>query len=71
MAQDKWDISKILALDFDGVIHSYKNGWTGFAAEDPPNPGTEKALQQLKDEGFVLKIYSARPTRNIRKYLKD
>ena len=56
-----------IALDFDGVIHSYISGQTGDYPEDPPNHGTEEALQKLIDEGFELKIYSTRSKNEIKK----
>lgn len=61
--------NKTIALDFDGVIHSYKRGWTGVIPEDPPNPGTHEALKKLIDEGFILKIYSVRDGGAIHDYL--
>jgi len=47
---------RTLAIDFDGVIHSYKRGWTGEVAEDEPMPGVEEALQKLKRDGWEIVI---------------
>lgn len=52
--------SKTLAIDFDGVIHSYKQGWTGEIPEDEPMPGVESALQKLYDDGWELIVFSTR-----------
>ena len=59
-----------IALDFDGVIHSYKRGWTGLEPKDPPMDGVEEALKKLKDKKYRLVIMSTRPKENIQKYLE-
>jgi len=49
-----------LAIDFDGVIHSYTSGWLGFdILVDPPVPG---AIEFLKDalKHFRVSIMSTR-----------
>jgi len=50
----------ILALDFDGVIHSYVSGWKG-ATEipDPPVEGAALAIACLFD-AYRIVIFSAR-----------
>jgi len=52
----KYDV----AIDFDGVIHSYKSGWLGFdVLVDPPVDGAIKFLKTiLKD--FRVSIMSTR-----------
>lgn len=55
-------MSKILCVDFDGVIHSYNSGWKGIGIiSDPPVPG---AMQWLVDmhmnPDYEVHIYSAR-----------
>lgn len=37
---------KILSLDFDGVLHSYKSGWKG--ARTIPDPPVEGAIEWLE-----------------------
>lgn len=41
----------IIALDFDGVIHSYKSGWQG--ARNIPDPPVEGAIEWINDFLFV------------------
>lgn len=60
---------KTIILDFDGVIHSYTKGWTGYIPEEPPNPGTEEALSRLTDVGYEIKVHSTRPKKYIKDYL--
>lgn len=62
---------KTIAIDFDGVIHSYTSGWTGKVAKDPPMEGVKEALQKLKDKKYRLVILSTRPKENIQKYLEE
>lgn len=54
------DHRPILALDFDGVCHSYTSGWiNAWTAPDPPVPGLFEFLgQALKT--FRVAIYSSR-----------
>jgi hypothetical protein len=51
----------ILALDFDGVIHSYASGWKG--ADNIPDPPVPGAIEWIIAQGlthFTIAIYSAR-----------
>lgn len=52
--------TKTVAIDFDGVIHSYVSGWTGPNPIDPPVPGAAEAIREYLDEGFEVVIYSTR-----------
>ena len=60
-----------IAIDFDGVIHSYKSGWNGDIPKDPPMEGVREALEKLKKDGWTLKILSTRKKEKIREYLKE
>jgi len=42
---------KILCLDFDGVIHSYKSGWKG--ARNIPDPPVNGAIEWM--ETFIMR----------------
>jgi hypothetical protein len=54
--------NKIIAVDFDGVINSYKSGWTSpLDLPDAPVPGVFKWLETLVyTEGFSVIINSSR-----------
>jgi hypothetical protein len=52
---------RTIALDFDGVVHSYTSRWQ--AAEvipDPPTEGAAQAIGSLRDAGFWVVIFSTR-----------
>jgi hypothetical protein len=51
---------KTICLDFDGVIHSYRRGWTGFVPEDPPEPGAREFVQTLMNREAKVVVCSAR-----------
>jgi hypothetical protein len=51
-----------VAVDFDGVLHSYRRGWTGTDPEDPPVPGAEAFVRRLQDRGWVVVVHTARAT---------
>lgn len=49
-----------IAVDFDGVIHSYKSPWTEpYVISDPPNWGAIEWLNEITQEVDVV-IFSAR-----------
>lgn len=48
MANDLPKTTPILAIDFDGVLHSYESGWKGARCiPDPPVPGAIEWLRSL------------------------
>lgn len=50
----------ILALDFDGVIHSYASGWKGATnIPDPPVAGAMRFISHAIDH-FEVHIFSSR-----------
>ena len=51
---------KAIAVDFDGVIHKYSNGWMDGTIYDEPCQGVAKALYELQKQGFEIIIYSTR-----------
>ena len=55
-------MSKILCVDFDGVIHSYTSGWQGYdVVNDDPVPGALQWLVDLYLGGdYEVHIYSSR-----------
>ena len=69
---DNLDKKKTLAIDFDGVIHKYSQGFKGLDnIYDGPMDGTHEALTKLKEEGYTLKILSSRPKEYIIKWLEE
>jgi hypothetical protein len=64
-----------VVFDFDGVIHSYVSGWTGWVPTDPPVPGVIQFLNELIAMGYKPVIMSSRAqkeegVRGIELYLK-
>lgn len=54
-------MSKLIAVDFDGVIHSYTSRWVNEThIPDPPVPGAIEFLTDLIDKGFKVAIFSTR-----------
>ena len=51
---------KTIAIDFDGVLHSYKQGWTGPLPEDPPVDGALDFINFLQEKGYEVVIFSSR-----------
>ena len=54
-------MNRTIALDFDGVLHSYISGWRGpEIIPDPPVPGMASACRQLASMGYELVVMSSR-----------
>lgn len=53
---------RIICVDFDGVIHSYKSGWKGIdVLPDPPVPGAmEWLVKMCGDPDYEIHVYSSR-----------
>lgn len=50
-----------IALDFDGVLNSYKSGFVAVAdIPDPPVEGSFEAIKEYLDSGLKVYIYSTR-----------
>lgn len=49
-----------IAVDFDGVLHTYSKGWTDGSIYDQPVPGAKEAMTALKEAGHTLYIFSTR-----------
>jgi len=69
---DNLDKRQTIALDFDGVIHRYSQGFQGTTnAYDPPKQGTEDAMIEFINQGYQLKVMTSRPAWVVRKWLKE
>lgn len=55
-------MKRVIAVDFDGVLHSYTSGWQGAdRIPDLPVPGAMKWLYNLVESGkFLVAIFSSR-----------
>jgi len=53
-------LKKRIAVDFDGVIHSYHKGWQNGEIYGYPIEGAKETLKKLKDEGYEIIIHTAR-----------
>lgn len=54
-------MKRTIALDFDGVLHSYTSGWQGAdVVSDPPVYGMAEACDALIKMGFDPVIMSSR-----------
>jgi hypothetical protein len=61
---------KTLAVDFDGVIHKYRNGWADGSIYDEPFEGAEEFLREKLSSGeWAVFIHSTRNPRQIRNWL--
>jgi adenylylsulfate kinase len=65
------DKSRTIAIDFDGVIHAYSQGFQGLEnAYDGPHEGALEAITDLHNLGYRLVIVSSRPAYIIRPWLE-
>jgi hypothetical protein len=55
-----FDGRRIVAVDFDGVIHRYSKGYYTGDIYDIPTPGVRDFLTRLRDNDYFIYIFSAR-----------
>ncbi|MFM9675796.1 HAD family hydrolase [Streptomyces brasiliscabiei] len=58
-----------IAVDFDGVIHSYRRGWQDGSIYDQPMPGALDGLRELLDHDAVF-IFTARDPEQVAPWLE-
>lgn len=61
--RERWfsALAKTIAVDFDGVLHPYTDGWVGpVPADEPPTEGAETFLATLVGDGFRIVVFSTR-----------
>jgi hypothetical protein len=51
---------KTVAVDLDGVVHEYSEGWRGGAMYDAPVRGAFEAIRTLQERGFAVFLFTAR-----------
>lgn len=52
---------KTIVFDFDGVINSYKSGWTGISSiPDQPVDGIKEAIAEIREAGYKVVVVSSR-----------
>jgi len=51
---------KIIAIDFDGVIHKYSKGYKDGSIYDKPIAGALEGLTKLYNRGYKIVIFTAR-----------
>jgi phosphoglycolate phosphatase-like HAD superfamily hydrolase len=52
--------NKTLAIDFDGVIHSYLKGWQDGEIYGAPMEGAREYMERLKSRGYTLIVFTTR-----------
>lgn len=58
--RNKRQYRPILSMDFDGVIHWYRNGWKGTAViDDEPVPGAKEFIENAQ-KYFRIVVFSSR-----------
>jgi len=61
---------KTIAIDFDGVIHKYSEGWKDGTIYDDSFDGVFDIIKDLMKDNSVF-IFSSRSPRQIKKWLKE
>jgi hypothetical protein len=75
LVQDSHGGEKTIAVDFDGVINSYKSGWQGPTKTDEPVLSAAEGISGLWNRGYKIIIFSTRAntqegTDTIREYIR-
>lgn len=59
-----------VAVDFDGVIHSYDKGWHDGTIYGPPNSGAIESLQALMAAGYAVFVFTSREVESVIPWLE-
>jgi hypothetical protein len=51
---------RVIAVDFDGVLHRYSKGWDNGAIYDWPTAGAREFMIELREAGCEIIIFSTR-----------
>ena len=51
---------RTIVLDFDGLLHSYRRGWTGPVPEDDPVPGAQGFVRAVQERGYEVLVVTTR-----------
>ena len=54
------DEEKVIAIDFDGVIHDNNKGYHDGTIYGDPIPGAIQSIRQLSDMGFIIKVFTCK-----------
>lgn len=49
-----------IAVDLDGVLHRYEQGWTGQVPLEPPVPGAREAVAAIRALGYRVVVFTCR-----------
>lgn len=63
-------MKKSIAIDFDGVIHSYENGWQDGSIYGKELPCVFECIQELMKTHTVF-VFSARKPRQIKQWIRN
>ena len=53
---------KTVVVDFDGVLHWYREGWGDGTIYDEPVPGAAEAMKRIQEMGYCVVVCSSRAT---------
>lgn len=56
---------KTIAVDFDGVLHKYSEGWKDGSIYDNPVEDSIKMIWKLVDIGYEVVVFTARETKQL------
>jgi hypothetical protein len=62
--------TRTIAVDFDGVIHQYSQGWQDGTIYDPPMPGAAEGLLALMNQ-YAVFIHTTRESKPVAHWVAE